>query len=462
MTRFRPVTEIDLPIVAEIIREAYVQPAKRFAVTRDTCPVHPAHYTLQSLRRDIAAGRRCYVLEDTEEDVVGCVCMRTVGQEVEISRLAVEPTLQGRGYGSALLDAAMKLAEAEQATAANLFLFAQSPELLKWFRQRGFVRTDTFEVNDVPAPLSRMVRVLKGSTPPEIRMLVPGDEPSLEQLLLSRLDSSAMLLSNLRNGGIVNEGKPRQATYLGAFRDGKLVGVVALCWNGMLLLQAPEMLDQLARTIAATTNRGIEGIVASADQAQRVTQVLSLPTGKHPQVMMDSYEYLYGLDLDQLRVPEPLADGMYRCRRVQARDVPVLTDWMVEYELESLNRRMSRSQVEAGLVQVAEEHDNRWILEGSDGLLSTTGFNAATAEVAQVGGVYTPPALRARKYARCAVAASLLEARGKGVKRSVLFTAHENIPAQRAYEAIGYKRVGEFRLLMFKSPIEPRLIVPAF
>ena len=462
MTRFRPITEADYPIAIQVIREAFVGPAKRFSVTSDSCPVHPANYSLQSLRRDMAGGRSFYVLEDDDADIIGCVCLRRVGEDVEISRLSIDPLLQNRGHGSALLQHAIRATADQGAKGVRLFLFARSAELLHWFRLRGFRLTDTLEVNDVPWPLSTMECAIKGPQPNYVRMLVPGDEAALEQLLLRHLDSSAMLLSNLRQGGIVNSGQPRQATYVGAFREEHLIGVAALCWNGTMLVQAPEMLDPLTRTLAAMGAGGIEGLVAIAEQARRVTHVLSLPTGRDPHVMMDSSEFLYALDLDALRVPEPLAESTYRCRRMEARDVPVLTDWMVDFELESLNRRLSRAEVETGLVRVAEEHDNRWVLEGDSGLLSTTGFNAVASEVVQVGGVYTPPSLRGRHYARCAVAGSLLDARKSGVKRSVLFTAHDNLPAQRAYDALGYRRIGDFRLLLFRQPLEPRLVVPAF
>jgi predicted GNAT family acetyltransferase len=70
----------------------------------------------------------------------------------------------------------------------------------------------------------------------------------------------------------------------------------------------------------------------------------------------------------------------------------------------------------------------------------------------QVGGVWTPPARRGRGYARAAVAGSLLDARARGVTRGVLFTAQENRPAQRAYEALGFQVVGDYGLLGFSEP----------
>ena len=49
------------------------------------------------------------------------------------------------------------------------------------------------------------------------------------------------------------------------------------------------------------------------------------------------------------------------------------------------------------------------------------------------------------------VAASLLDARAEGVGSSILFTGVENVPAQRAYEALGYRHIGDYRLLLLRG-----------
>ena len=87
------------------------------------------------------------------------------------------------------------------------------------------------------------------------------------------------------------------------------------------------------------------------------------------------------------------------------------------------------------------------MLELAGTIVATTAFNAHIPGMAQVGGVYTPPALRGRGYARCAVAGSLLDARLDGsAERAILFTP--NPAAARAYEAIGFRRSGDYALVM--------------
>ena len=83
--------------------------------------------------------------------------------------------------------------------------------------------------------------------------------------------------------------------------------------------------------------------------------------------------------------------------------------------------------------------------------------NARAADTVQVGGVWTSPELRGRGHARAVVAGALLVARSAGARRGVLFTGERNIPALRAYRALGNcgrsaVRVGAVRGLSRDSP----------
>ena len=82
--------------------------------------------------------------------------------------------------------------------------------------------------------------------------------------------------------------------------------------------------------------------------------------------------------------------------------------------------------------------------------VAMTGFNAVLSEAVQIGGVYTPPALRNRGLARRAVAMHLAEARENGVRKAILFAA--STQAARAYEAVGFIRVGDFSVVLFEKP----------
>jgi predicted GNAT family acetyltransferase len=57
--------------------------------------------------------------------------------------------------------------------------------------------------------------------------------------------------------------------------------------------------------------------------------------------------------------------------------------------------------------------------------------------------------LRSRGWARAAVASQLAAVIGEGVSRAILFTGEDNPAARRAYQAIGFRPLGDYGLLLF-------------
>jgi predicted GNAT family acetyltransferase len=86
-----------------------------------------------------------------------------------------------------------------------------------------------------------------------------------------------------------------------------------------------------------------------------------------------------------------------------------------------------------------------WVVTRSAVLCALSAFNASWPEIVQLGSIYTPPELRGQGYTRHAIAAQLRAAEARGARRSVLFT--KNPSAVRCYEALGYRRCGDFALL---------------
>jgi RimJ/RimL family protein N-acetyltransferase len=272
-----------------------------------------------------------------------------------------------------------------------------------------------------------------------IRILEPADESALHAFLMPHAATSMFMLSNSRMAGLVDEGKPYQATYAGAFESGELVGVAAHCWNGMVLVQAPHALvGELARFAVAKSHRAVAGFSGAADQVALARSEFELPVAA-----VDEVESLYSLELADLIVPAAL--GV--CRRPVAAELPQLAAWRRAYHLESLGAIDS-----AGIAaQATREIDQLvalariWVLEVAGAIVAMTGFNAQIPGIAQVGGVFTPPELRNRGYARRVVAGSLIDSRGE-ISRAILFTP--NPSAARAYAAIGFRRTGDFALVM--------------
>jgi RimJ/RimL family protein N-acetyltransferase len=286
-----------------------------------------------------------------------------------------------------------------------------------------------------------------------IRVLQPGDEEALKTFLQPRIESSMFLVGNLQAAGLLDNGRPHQGTYAAVFEQEQIVGVAALFWNGSLILQAAvELLDGLWQTAVAAAPRPMLGVLGPQQQVQAVLDSLKIMPAA---IQLDEPENLYSLHLADLRVPAKLQSGEWRGRRVQHEDIALLTRWMVGYGLEALGETDSPElwQQKRTSVQRNLERGRTWILEEQGQPVSTSSFNTTTAEIVQVGGVWTPPDLRRRGYGRGAVAASLLAVRDEGVRKAILFTGEENIPAQRAYVTLGFRQIGEYRITLFKEPL---------
>ena len=287
------------------------------------------------------------------------------------------------------------------------------------------------------------------------RVLKPGDEAALEAFVLPRIASSMFLLGNMRQSGLVDNGRPYTGTYAAAFDGDNIVGAVAHFWNGNLIVQAPPAyLYNLWQTAVSASNRSLKGIIGPAVQVEFALNSLEIGADL---IQVDEVENLYTLNLADLIVPKALVNGRVQGRRAEPDDLDLLTQWRTEYMVEAMNESDSpdlRKQARLGAERYVDE-GRVWILAENGRFVAMTAFNTATTEVVQVGGVYTPPAKRSKGYGRTAVAASLLDARNESVQTGILFTGVTNYPAQKAYEALGFNHIGDYRILRLKRPFAP-------
>jgi predicted GNAT family acetyltransferase len=288
----------------------------------------------------------------------------------------------------------------------------------------------------------------------EIKILQPGDEAALEAFLIPRVASSMFLISNLRSAGLVDNGQRFEGTYAAAFEGEKIVGVVAHYQiHNTLILQAPtDLLEPLWRAALKASGRPVKGLIGPLEQVRIIEETLSPEPSN---IQFDEPEKLYSLRLDQLIEPEALHSGQVRGRLIQPDDLELVIKWRIAYSLETLAERDTpelhercRASMERSL-----KDKTTWLLEDQEKVVACSSFNAIIKEAVQVGGVWTPPALRRRGYGRAVVAASLLHARDETVQRAILFTGEHNIAAQKAYAALGFRQIGYYRLLLFHEPL---------
>src|SRR5260370_2834952 len=92
---------------------------------------------------------------------------------------------------------------------------------------------------------------------PALRLLRAGDETALDAFLTDHTDSSMFLRANALAAGLIDRGAPLEATYVAALAGGRITGVAAHCWNGMVLVQAPTQAGALARAAVRHSGRAV-------------------------------------------------------------------------------------------------------------------------------------------------------------------------------------------------------------
>jgi predicted GNAT family acetyltransferase len=270
-----------------------------------------------------------------------------------------------------------------------------------------------------------------------VRVLVPGDEPALAPFFAAHPDTTLFFQNNTRRGGLVDGGAIYQATYAAVFEGDAIVALVAHCWNGNVLLEAPRELAAIVATAVRASDRVVSGIVGRRTQVVAARSALGLDGAA---AYLDSTEDLFALDLAKLHVPEPLAQGAVAWRLPRAAEVPMLVAWRRDYRTQHLHEPDDAALAAKCREEIERHHAQRhhFVLERDGEVVAYAAYNAETPTCVQIGGVWTPPALR-----------------GRGVPRSVLFTETDNHFAKSAYRALGYERIGDYGLVLFANKLTP-------
>lgn len=276
-----------------------------------------------------------------------------------------------------------------------------------------------------------------------VRLARPGDEAAFHDFLCRHTDSSLYLRYFLAQGGLVDDGKPMQGTYAAAFEGADVVGVAMHDWHGAVILQAPDHAVALADAVVKASGRALFAILGPFSQVEAVHHGM----GAHPE-SKPSKDGLFVLTISDMIGPD-LGPAPSACRIARTEDLPLLLDWRIQYEMESTglpDTESSRDFAQDAITGHVERGE-AFILDVDGQPVSSCTRTARTADAIQIGGVWTPPEFRNRRYGRAVVAGLLRQAAQDGVTRAVLFT--EDPAARRSYEALGFRQIGDYGIVVY-------------
>lgn len=272
-----------------------------------------------------------------------------------------------------------------------------------------------------------------------MRRATEADVSALRAFLEPRIETSMFLLGNLEAHGTDNGDHPHGTAFYLREEDGVITGVLGRANGGFLMCQMPHLSVQQARScLPLLDGLGLRGMTGEADQVARFLEALPLAAEDWS---LNRVEPLYRLDLATLSSTDTV-------RMPGAADLPLLQTWFAGY-LADTRTGTAEDAVSRAAGAVDAEHI-RLLLQGGEPV-AMAAVNARAGDTVQIGGVYVPPPLRGRGLAGRVVAAQLCALRGAGIRTAILFAASD--VAARAYERIGFARVGAYRVALLNGMV---------
>ncbi|PJE32981.1 Acetyltransferase (GNAT) family protein [Pseudooceanicola marinus] len=273
-----------------------------------------------------------------------------------------------------------------------------------------------------------------------LRRAGPEDAAALEAFLARYPETSMFLRSNLAAHGVGPGDHPHATEFLIFPAEGPLRAVFGRTSGGYTLVQCPGLEPEaFASAARAWAGQGFRALTGEAEMAARLLSALGLAGA----VAHDNVEPLYRLALRDL----PAGDEVIR--PAQPGDEALLTDWFATYEAEIGTAHADAVQARADALSRARAaiagFPMRLMLDNGQPV-AMAAINARVGDVVQVGGVFVPPEARNQGLGRRVTRALLQEEAQADTRLAVLFA--NNAAAARAYEALGFVRVGDYRVAL--------------
>ena len=140
---FRFAEPRDVPAVVALVESAYRGDASRAGWTTEADLLDGQRTDVQAVESVLAAPGNAVLLAEVAGQLAGsCRLDRHAGAEVDLGMFAVQPNSQGQGWGRQILAEAERVARLNWgASTMTMTVIAQRPELIAWYRRRGYLPT---------------------------------------------------------------------------------------------------------------------------------------------------------------------------------------------------------------------------------------------------------------------------------------------------------------------------------
>jgi GNAT superfamily N-acetyltransferase len=275
-----------------------------------------------------------------------------------------------------------------------------------------------------------------------IKLLEERDHDITIQFLERDHELNLIMIFDIQNYGIENNGYVFQGNYYGAFKAGTLSGVACHYNIGSMLLYTPEeqLIPELVGHIARMENTP-RYLIARADWAEIALRSLEEQGIRHARA--EKQEYL-------VLTKKSFAPRFGSAARfAKPGDLATLIRLHRSFQMEYFG---SLTEVEEELARMAETRMARSgiaVAECGGEIVAKAEILVRTPRMALIGGVYTKPPCRGQGLSFACMSLlceKILESREK----ACLNVAGANVPAQHVYKGIGFRRICDYQMALFQ------------
>ena len=272
-----------------------------------------------------------------------------------------------------------------------------------------------------------------------LRVLREGDEAMLDAFLAGRPDTPIALRESLRQGGIEDDGRTYQATWVGAALvdpdadTQTVIATVTLLWNGTLLLHAPHELDGLLNVLAGAAPREVAEVAGPLDQVEASMTHLLL---RDRPLKTRTYGQVMTLAVADLKKPDPMRES----RPAMGEELAMLGDWLAALDEETIAATRTPEGDIAARQRMRRLHDLRQelVVTVDDQPVALGAVAHRFEDAIAIDPVYVPADLRGKGHAGSLLAALVQDAARDGVARATIMVDKENPAAVRICEKLGF------------------------
>ncbi|MGJ6964641.1 GNAT family N-acetyltransferase [Streptosporangium sp. G11] len=139
---FRVATVADVPTLVLLIDSAYRGESSRAGWTTEADLLSGQRTDAERVTGELAKPESRIIIMESEGEIVACCQVEHRGDYAYFGMFAVRPTLQGGGFGKAVLAEAERFArDAWGVGEMRMTVISAREELLAWYVRRGYTRT---------------------------------------------------------------------------------------------------------------------------------------------------------------------------------------------------------------------------------------------------------------------------------------------------------------------------------